>query len=425
MVSPDLNSTVTDVVPDFERLREEKLKACDVFIAELKKEIPVPQKTQIIIIGTGWTFQSGEMDDWKMAPEWKLSESLKALQLPSDERVEMYDGENESRLFELFAADSANMGVWEWSILWEVIAKIMKEIPEYVDWVVVTHGTDTMARWASYLSYMLQNPPKPVIVTGSQRPARKKWSDAKEKMEHCIWAIQKAKEVGISEISLLCGTGLIRWTWAQKVWDETDNAFTSFNEPKWESIVAQATKEPWTLIFPQLLDFSVAEWSRKFLPHARKYNPNKPFVVNPHLTHDSDTLFIPTTDISDELLREIIKPTSVGVFELLWSATANDRVVDTIEEFSNRWKMVLFRSPFHDSSLRAGHYSAGAKVSQMNVPILNTSPDSLRAKINYVAHRLDLHNKWDESDIGLIYDPQTVQDFGELMARNMVWELVE
>ncbi len=416
---------LSESVTDFEALRSEKLKECEKFIARLKQEEPVADKAQIIIIGTGWTFQSAEMDDGKMAPEWKLSESLKALQLPSDERIEMYDGQNESRLLELFKADSANMGVTEWSILWEVSAKIMKEIPNHVDGIIITHWTDTMARGASYLSYMLQNPPKPIIVTGSQRPARKKWSDAKEKMEHCIWAIQKAKEYGMAEVSLLCGTTLTRGTWAQKVWDETDNAFTSYNEPRWESIVSHVTREGWAIIFPQLLDFSVAEWSRRFLPHARKYNPNKPFIVNTNLTHDADTLFIQTTDISDTLLRHIIQPTNVWVFELLWSATANDKIVDTIEEFSNRGKIVLFRSPFHDSSLRAWHYSAWAKVSKMNVPILNTSPDSLRAKVNFVAHKIGLHGKWEDSDIWKVFDPQTVQDFGELMATNMVWELVE
>jgi len=410
---------------DFEKLRQEKLKECEKFIEKLKEEQPVPNKAQIIIIGTGGTFQSAELDDGRLAPEWKLSESLKALQLPSDDRIEMYDGHNESRLFELFTADSANMWVEEWSILWEILAKIMREIPEYVDGFVVTHGTDTMARASSYLSYMLQNPPKPIIITGSQRPARKKWSDAKEKMEHCIWAIQRAKESGMSEVWLLCWTTLVRGTWAQKVWDETDNAFTSFNDPKGESIVTHATKEPWSIIFPQLLDFSVAEWSRNFLPHARKYNPNKPFIVNTFMNHDSDTLFIPTTDISDKLLREIIKPVNVWVFELLGSATANDRIVDSIEEFKNKGKIVLFRSPFHDSSLRAGHYSAGAKVSQMDVPILNTSPDSLRAKINFVAHKVWLHGKWEDSDIGKVYLPQDVQDFNEFMSINMVGELVE
>jgi len=410
---------------DFEQLRKEKLQLCDTFIAHMKNKPAVPHKTQIIIIGTGGTFQSAELDDGRMAPEWKLSESLKALQLPADDRVEMYDWEDESRLFELFTADSANMWVQEWSILWEVIGNIIKEIPNYADWIIVTHGTDTMARCSSYLSYMLQNLPIPVIVTWSQRPARQKWSDAREKLEECIWTIQKAKETGVSEVALLCGTTLVRWTWAQKVGDETDNAFTSFNDPKGESVVSHMNKNTGWIIFPQLLDFSVAEWSRDFLPHTRKHNPHKPFVINTSLQHDADTLFIPTTDISDMLLREIIKPVNVGVFELLWSATANDRIIDTVEEFSRRGKLILFRSPFHDSSMRAWHYSAGAKVSQMNVPILNTSPDSLRAKINYVSHRLGLHGTWKDSDIGQIYSPQQVQDFWEQMSTNMVWELVE
>gem|GEM_PF-4544169 len=45
------------------------MKQCQNFISTLKKEEPSTKKAQIIVIGTGGTFQSAEMDDGKMAPE--------------------------------------------------------------------------------------------------------------------------------------------------------------------------------------------------------------------------------------------------------------------------------------------------------------------------------------------------------------------
>ncbi len=420
------NSTSQDMVTYLPE-RQEILQKLNDFIIKLKKVEPKTGKTQIIIIGTGWTFQSAELDDGKLAPSWSLSESLKALQLPADERVEIFDGESDERLFELFNLDSANMTVLHWSMLWEIITKMLFEISEYIDGIIVTHGTDTMARGASYLSFMIQNSPKPIIFTGSQKPARQKWTDAWQNMKNSIWAIQKAKETWISEVMVLCWNTLVRWTWATKVWDETYNPFISFNQPQWEeSIISSASKwDEISRIFPQLIDFKVPEWIRNFFPHARKYDPNKIQPLFIPMWHDADIMRIPTTDISDEQVQAVLKTTSIAVFDLLWSATANDRIVNVIESFRQQNKIILFRSPFHDSTLRAWHYSAGSAVSKMNVCILNTSQDALIAKANYISHRLNLFSKWEmTSEFWKVFDPLTISDFQEIMGRNLVWELI-
>lgn len=46
------------------------------------------------------------------------------------------------------------------------------------DGIVITHGTDTMAYTAAALSVMTENPPVPVVLTGSQRPFFDSGSDA-------------------------------------------------------------------------------------------------------------------------------------------------------------------------------------------------------------------------------------------------------
>ncbi len=64
--------------------------------------------------------------------------------------------------------------------------KIAKEIKENYcryDGFVVTHGTDTMANTAAALSYMLQDSPKPIVLTGSQVPIYQYGTDAIRNVE--------------------------------------------------------------------------------------------------------------------------------------------------------------------------------------------------------------------------------------------------
>eukprot|EP01062_Namystynia_karyoxenos_P076895 TRINITY_DN7627_c0_g1_i1.p1 TRINITY_DN7627_c0_g1~~TRINITY_DN7627_c0_g1_i1.p1 ORF type:complete len:1528 (+),score=500.57 TRINITY_DN7627_c0_g1_i1:83-4666(+) len=59
------------------------------------------------------------------------------------------------------------------------------------DAFVIVHGTDTLAYTASALSFMLENLSKPVILTGSQLPARAPRSDAYENLVGALEAAQQ------------------------------------------------------------------------------------------------------------------------------------------------------------------------------------------------------------------------------------------
>ncbi len=62
---------------------------------------------------------------------------------------------------------------------WEKIAKAAAgEIKQGAKGVIITHGTDTMAYTSSMLSFMLQNLPCPIVLTGSQRSSDRGSSDA-------------------------------------------------------------------------------------------------------------------------------------------------------------------------------------------------------------------------------------------------------
>ena len=71
--------------------------------------------------------------------------------------------------------DSTNMRPSDWL---RVARTIMESYDDY-DGFVVLHGTDTMAYTAAALSYLIQHSPKPIVLTGSQRPMASAFTDAK------------------------------------------------------------------------------------------------------------------------------------------------------------------------------------------------------------------------------------------------------
>lgn len=82
----------------------------------------------------------------------------------------------ETRL--LFQMDSANMQPSDWLTL---AREVHRELPSY-DGIVVVHGTDTMAYTASALALLLGPLPKPVVLTGSQKPLVEVRTDARQNL---------------------------------------------------------------------------------------------------------------------------------------------------------------------------------------------------------------------------------------------------
>ena len=74
----------------------------------------------------------------------------------------------------LFSVFSENLQPSHWTTLAKHTAKHLEES----EGVVIAHGTDTMGYTAAALSFALQNLPRPVILTGSQRSSDRPSSDA-------------------------------------------------------------------------------------------------------------------------------------------------------------------------------------------------------------------------------------------------------
>ena len=62
---------------------------------------------------------------------------------------------------------------------WLDIARAVEAGYDHYDGFVLCHGTDTLAYTAAALSYLIQGSPKPIVLTGSQKPIHMDITDSK------------------------------------------------------------------------------------------------------------------------------------------------------------------------------------------------------------------------------------------------------
>lgn len=90
---------------------------------------------------------------------------------------------NFKNVFSLLSED-INISHWK-----EMGKEIYNELKENKP-VVATHGTDTMSFSSSAISFMIQNPIKPVVFTGSQRSSDRGSSDNKQNLLNSVFYAQ-------------------------------------------------------------------------------------------------------------------------------------------------------------------------------------------------------------------------------------------
>jgi L-asparaginase len=105
---------------------------------------------------------------------------------------------------------------------------------------VVTHGTDTLAYTASALSFMLRGLPKPVVLTGSQRPLGEIRTDARLNLIDSVLSALN----GPKEVTVCFDSHLYRGNRARKVKVAEYDAFESPNFPVLGTLGVDATFEP-------------------------------------------------------------------------------------------------------------------------------------------------------------------------------------
>lgn len=91
---------------------------------------------------------------------------------------------------------------------------------------LVTHGTDTMAYCAAYLS-LVTGPGLPfsVVFTGAQRPITDPLNDAAQNLRHALMTLNSLHKNGMAEVVVVMGDRAILGTSAAKVNDTLANAF--------------------------------------------------------------------------------------------------------------------------------------------------------------------------------------------------------
>lgn len=420
-------------IENYQTLMNEKKPDFMRFLSDFREKLrPMKEecKKVFIVLGTGGTFQSSETDEGR-APTGSLKESFDALGLPEDPTVHL-------ELCDLMKLDSSQMRVEHWRFLAEMIIELEKSVSDMYDAIIVTHGTDTMAKGASYLSFMLKGFPKSIIFTGAQEPARKTGTDAKDQMERSIITAKIATaQRRITEVMVCCGLKVSRGTWAKKLGDTTVNAFGPWNQPNqefdatdWEHAARDGSLHR---LAPALLDFGTGKGrgNMEFASHAIDSKHKGPFQPFTQIEYPADIFPATLTDKTVTAMARHIVRQRVAILTQLGSATADDRLVAVALEAARHGKIILFEAPFYDSTVQVGTYKAGSGVKQVlenirrQLPILNTSPAAFEAKANYLLHRLSMQrNVQNTKDLGDYYENDELVNFYDNMEQNLVGELV-
>ena len=126
---------------------------------------------------------------------------------------------------QLMNLDSTNIGPGHWL----KIAGAVRERYDDYDGFVITHGTDTMAYTAAALSYLIQDSPKPIVITGSQKSIALNDTDARRNLyDSFLYAADKQSH----DVSLVFDGRVILGTRARKERSKSFNAFSCVDYPE-------------------------------------------------------------------------------------------------------------------------------------------------------------------------------------------------
>ena len=144
-----------------------------------EKEFPItPGLPKVKLIGTGGTIASRlDYRTGAVIPAFSPGELYGAV----PELADICNLETEK----LFAVFSENMGPEQYK---KLAVAIGQEIEKGTDGIIIGHGTDTLHYTAAALTFMVQNPPIPIILVGSQRSSDRPSSDAALNLMHAATA---------------------------------------------------------------------------------------------------------------------------------------------------------------------------------------------------------------------------------------------
>ena len=173
-------------------------------------------KPRILLVATGGTIASAE-DGNGLTPQ--LTGEQLAGYVPQAAELADID------IVQPMNIDSTNMRPADWQAIGDAI---LAQYEDY-DGFVVLHGTDTMAYTAAALSYLIQDSPRPIVLTGSQQPMGSPFTDARINLYQ---SVLYAADPDSHDVAVVFGGKVVAGTRARKQRTMSFNAFTSVNYPE-------------------------------------------------------------------------------------------------------------------------------------------------------------------------------------------------
>lgn len=170
---------------------------------------------RILAIGTGGTIASQQEDDG-LTPELNTDQLLR--QVP---QIRTFCDVSCNQLCSI---DSTNMSPSRWVQM----ARAIRQSYQDYDGFVIIHGTDTMAYTAAALSYLIQNSPKPIVLTGAQKPIGSDNTDSKINLEDAF----RCACSNLCGVMIVFSGKVILGTRARKTHTKSFRAFSSINYPE-------------------------------------------------------------------------------------------------------------------------------------------------------------------------------------------------
>ncbi len=170
---------------------------------------------KMLMIGTGGTIASKATDSG-LQPQMDLSEILSYV--PEVFQLCQVD------TYQLCNIDSTNMS----PKIWVSLAATIENNYNSYDGFVICHGTDTMAYTAAALSYMVPDSPKPIVITGAQRPINREVTDSKTNLLDSFLYAASDTACGVQ---IVFNGKVILGTRARKTHSKSFQAFSSINYP--------------------------------------------------------------------------------------------------------------------------------------------------------------------------------------------------
>lgn len=169
---------------------------------------------KVLMLGTGGTIAS-DITGMGLAPRLATEDLLAGVPGVSELC--------EVTCMQLFSIDSTNLTPDHWLL----IARAIRENFSKYDGFVICHGTDTMAYTAAALSYLIQYSPKPIVLTGAQKPMVFENTDSKTNLLDAF----RVAASGLCGVVIVFNGRVILGTRARKTHTTSLQAFSSINYP--------------------------------------------------------------------------------------------------------------------------------------------------------------------------------------------------